>query len=162
MKQDHASIREALINVRGAFRTLAAYQKSMLSIVEYIKNRSGLKNARIYGAKRFSNPIRNCRLKEDYDANLNIFPDMWSWDFLYGYMFEHYLGTHILHTRNGEKHVSIAIFQVSDDGFITSQIENKKRTDLSCFNQPEYSNSWLLICIGYGDGWYYSAVPRKI
>ncbi len=155
MNNDNQSIRNALTNVRGAFRTLASYQQSMLSIVNYIKNRSGIKNARIYGAKRFSNPIRKCQIKEDYDANLNVFSDMWSWDFLYGYMFEYYLGTHILSTKEGNKEVSVSIIQVSDDGFIRSQFENKKRTDLECFQSPEQSKSWVIICVGYGDGWYY-------
>ena len=95
MNNDKQSTKDALANVRGAFRTLASYQQSMLSIVNYIKNRSGIQNARILGAKRFSNTIRTCRnINEDYDANLNIFNDMWSWDFLYGYIFEYYLGTH--------------------------------------------------------------------
>lgn len=158
MNQDNQSIKNALTNVRGAFRTLAYYQKSMLSIVNYIKNRSVIKDSRIYGAKRFSQPIGKCQLKEDYDARLNIFPDMWSWDFLYGYMFEYYLGTHELSTKEGNKEVSISIIQVSDDGFIISQTENKLRTDLEGFNSIERSNSWLIICIGYGYGWYY--VPQ--
>ena len=155
MSQESQTIKNALTNVIGAFRTLASYQQSMLSIVNYIKNRSGIKNARIYGAKRFSSPIRKCQLKEDYDATLNIFPDMWSWDFLYGYMFEYYLGTHRLATKNGEKDVSISIIQVSDDGFIISQQFDKTRTNLDAFNSPEESNSWLLILVGYGDGWYF-------
>lgn len=156
MNNDKQSIKNALANVRGAFRTLAYYQKSILSVVNYIKNRSGIQNARIYGAKRFSKTIRTCRqLKEDYDANLNIFNDMWSWDFLYGYMFEYYLGTHKLATNIGEKNVSISIIQISDDGYVTSKIDNKRREDLECFNSPEESNSWLILCVGYGDGWYY-------
>ncbi|WP_304611457.1 hypothetical protein [Paramuribaculum intestinale] len=155
MNNEKQSIKNALTNVRGAFRTLASYQQSMLSVVNYIKNRSGIQNARIYGAKRFSNPIRTCRQQEDYDANLNIFNDMWSWDFLYGYMFEYYLGKHTLATNDGEKEVSISIIQVSDDGYITSQFDNKKRDDLECFNSPGESNSWLIMCVGYGDGWYY-------
>ena len=155
MNNEKQSIKNALTNVRGAFRTLASYQQSMLSVVNYIKNRSGIQNARIYGAKRFSNPIRTCRQQEDYDANLNIFNDMWSWDFLYGYMFEYYLGAHKLATNDGEKEVSISIIQVSDDGYITSQLDDKKRDDLECFKKPEESNSWLIMCVGYGDGWYY-------
>lgn len=158
MNQDQQSIKNALINVRGAFRTLASYQKSMLSIVYYIKNRSGIKDARIYGAKRFSNPIGKCQLKEDYDAKLSVFSDMWSWDFLYGYMFEYYLGTHPLTTKDGKKEVSISILQISDDGFIMSEIEDKRQIDLDTFNPPELSNSWLIICVGFGDGWYF--VPQ--
>ena len=158
MNEKKQTIKNALTNVRGAFRTLASYQQSMLSVVNYIKNRSGIQNARIFGAKRFSAPIRTCRKSDfdkDYDANLNIFSDMWSWDFLYGYMFEYYLGTHKLATNDGEKEVSISIIQVSDDGYITSQIDNKNRVDLECYKGPEESNSWLILCVGYVYGWYY-------
>ena len=158
MNNEKQSIKKALTNVRGAFRTLASYQQSMLSVVNYIKNRSGIQNARIVGAKRFSDPIGTCRKSDfdkDYDANLKIFNDMWGWDFLYGYMFEYYLETHKLATNDGEKDVSISIIQVSDDGYITSQIDNKRRDDLECFNGPEESNSWLILCVGYGYGWYY-------
>ena len=158
MSQDKQTIRDALINVRGAFRTLAFYQKSMLSIVDYIKNRSGIKDARIYGAKRFSDRIRKCQLNEDYDANLNVRPNMWSWDFLYGYMFEYYLGKHNLPTNEGNQEVSVSILQISDDGFLTSKVENKKRPDINSFTPLEKSNSCLIICVGYGDGWYY--VPQ--
>ena len=161
MNNDKQSTKDALANVRGAFRTLASYQQSMLSIVNYLKNRSGIQNARILGAKRFSNTIRTCRnINEGYDANLNIFNDMWSWDFLYGYIFEYYLGTHKLATNDGVKDVSISIIQVSDDGYITSQIDNKTRTDLEGFKNPNESNSWLIICVGYGYGWYY--IPQEM
>lgn len=155
MKQEQQEIKNALNNVRCAFRTLAQYQQGILSIVNYIKNRSGIKDARFYGAKRFSNPIGKCQLKEEYDAKLAIFPDMWSWDFLYGYLFEYYLGAHSLNTKHGDKDVSLSIIQVSDDGFIKSETEKRSRLDIDSFNQPEHSNNWIIICVGYGHGWYY-------
>ncbi|MGM9826740.1 MAG: hypothetical protein ACI30O_00940 [Muribaculaceae bacterium] len=152
--------KNALINVRRAFRTLASYQQSMLSIADYIRNRTGIPGCGFYGGKRFSNPIGKCQLGEDYDANLKIFPKMWSWDFLYGYFFEYYLGTHDMDTSEGKKNVSISIIQISDDGYIRSTKDDKRRETVSTFVPPETSESHIMICIGHDDGWFY--VPEAL
>lgn len=145
----------ALLNVRNAFRTLAAYQQSMLSIANYIKNRTGIKDAQFLGAKRFSNPIGRCQLKEEYDSKLRIWPEMWSWDFLYGYIFEYYLGCHMMKSLAGEKNVSISILQVSDDGYFRANREGRNPIVPSTFSSADSSNSWIIVCVGYDGGWYY-------
>lgn len=149
---------KAMMNVRKAFRMLATYQQRMLSIADYIRNRSGIKSAGFYGAKRFSDPIHRCQQEEDYDAKLKIFPTMWAWDFLYGYFFEYYLGKHSMQTKSGNKEVSMSIIQISDDGYMRSNNEVKKREILSTYESAESSRSWIMICVGYDDGWYF--VPQ--
>jgi hypothetical protein len=132
------NLKDALIDVRKAHRLIASYQKIMLSVVYFIKKKLAFPG--FSGEKRFSNPLRG-------RGGLNIWPDMWPWDFLYSYQFEYRLGSKEL--PDGSQ-VFLSIVQYSDTGYYDS--DGSGRDDMSnpaTFKAAEDSSSKLLFLMEY-------------
>ena len=81
-------LKEALCDVRRAHRIIYSYQARMLDLIKFISAK--LNYTQIEGAtKYFSNGIRKGRREF---APLQIFENMWAWDFIYPYLMEYYIG----------------------------------------------------------------------
>lgn len=137
------TMEEKMIDVRSAFRQLYQYQRSVIGIVDYIREHTPF--TRMYGRKRFSQPIHNVQKSpmKGY-ANLNVFGGMWAWDFLYGYVFEYNFGKREI---DGKK-ICMSVIQVSDDGSYCSQNPHPSRTQLSTYESIESSHSYLVFVVG--------------
>jgi len=124
MNLTNKEVDAALTDVRKAYRLLYQYQKRVLDVVYYIREKYNMPE--FVGAKRFSDPIgKTRRCKEEYETvDLKIFRDMWAWDFLYSYEFEYYLGCR--NTTN--RQISISVLQISDSGFYESDVLNSKHS----------------------------------
>lgn len=133
-------------DVRIAFRLLYQYQNRVLNIINYIREQTPFTD--MWGGKWFSNPIRTRKSPDKDYANLNIWKDMWSWDFLYGYMFDYYFGS----TKIKKKDIEMSIMQVSDDGYFLSNVSSASLTDLSTFADAEDSHSYIVLNVGW-DKW---------
>lgn len=136
----------AFTDVRNAFRLLARYQSRVLDIVNYIREHTPYTD--MWGVKRFSDIIhsrRDCPDKEY--ANLSVWKDMWSWDFMYNYLFEYYFGQ----VKIQRKVIDMSIIQVSDDGFYRSMANNPSPTDISTFLPADESNSYLIFTAGWNE-----------
>ena len=134
----------AFIDVRNAFRLLARYQSRVLDIVNYIREQTPYTD--MWGLRRYCNVIstrKNC--PGDNYANLNVPRDMWSWDFLYNYLFEYYFGG----AKFGRKTIEMSVIQVSDDGYYKSMANNPSPTDISTFLPSDESNSYLVLTAGW-------------
>jgi len=134
----------AFIDVRNAFRLLARYQSRVLDIVNYIREQTPYTD--MWGLRRYCNVIstrKNC--PGDNYANLNVHRDMWSWDFLYNYLFEYYFGG----AKFGRKTIEMSVIQVSDDGYYKSMANNPSPTDISTFLPSDESNSYLVFTAGW-------------
>lgn len=132
------------IDVRNAFRLLARYQSRVLDIVNYIREQTPYTD--MWGRRLFCDTIgtrRNC--PGDNYANLAVWKDMWSWDFLYSYMFEYYFGGVKLERKN----VEMSVIQVSDDGFYKSFANSPSKTDISTFLPSDESNSYMVLTAGW-------------
>ena len=139
MKQEE--LNNIFVDVRNAFRLLKRYQSRVLSIVNYIKEQTPFNDIR--GSRRgFFAPIKSRRNNEDDYANLKIEKGMWAWDFLYGYIFEYYLGNCNI---GNDIQADMSIFQISDDGYFLSDNKNKKITDISSFLPAERSHSYFIL-----------------
>ena len=134
------NLKDALIDVRKAHRLIASYQKIMLSIVFFIKKKLGFPD--FVGEKRFSNPLSG-------RSGLNLWPTMWSWDFIYSYQFEYRLGSKDLPDSS---RVFLSVVQYSDTGFYDSDSDTPG--DSQTFNPAEESSSKLLFLMEH-------AVPGK-
>lgn len=141
MNLTNKEVDAALTDVRKAHRLLYQYQKRVLDIVYYIREKYDMPE--FVGAKRFSNPIgKTRRCKDEYEnVNLNVFRDMWAWDFLYSFEFEYYLGC----KNTDSRQISISVLQISDSGFYESDILNKSKTNISSFKDIESSSSCLIL-----------------
>lgn len=124
-------------DVRNAFRLLNRYQERVLDIVNYIKEQTPF--TRMTGQKWYSNPIKKTQ-QNDY-AKLNVYHNMWGWDFLYGYIFEYYFD----YIEKADKGIEMSIFQISDDGFFISEASNKHMTDIESFAPTDKSHSYLVL-----------------
>lgn len=133
-------LEKSFVDVRRAFRLLSEYQKRIVGIVGYIKEKSPF--TMLVGRKLGSNVIQAGNWIYDY-ARLKVFPEMWGWDFLYGYLFEYYMGDFDFGYRRGIAEMSV--FQVSDDGFAISDVPGKHLTDVDTFASPESSGTWLIL-----------------
>ena len=131
------------IDVRNAFRLLNDYQKRVLQIVKYIREQTPYTD--MWGRKDwYSDKIGNRRNSPDPEyANLSVHPDMWAWDFLYGYFFEYYFGKKQIENKS----VKMSLFQVSDDGFFVSNDEKRHWTNTSSFASSESSHSFIVFNI---------------
>lgn len=137
-------IKTSLRDVRSAFRLLAVYQQHVLGIVRFIAEQTHYRTIR-YGRKRFSRPIVKTKDKDpQYDSRLKIVDDMWGWDFLYGYVFEYYLGSR----KIGGKNVKMSIIQVSDDGCYMSHGVSENPMHVPEFTDVEESHSYLILLAG--------------
>lgn len=139
------NLEQTFVDVRRAFRLIYQLQTRIRDIVFYIKEQTPYESC--VGIKRFSNEINNRKHALDNYAKLKVFKDMWGWDFIYGYLFEFYLGN----LEIGKKWTSMSIIQVSDDGFAISNNENKRETKISTFESPEDSHSCLLFVFATAD-----------
>ena len=136
----------AFTDVRNAFRLLARYQSRVLDIVNYIREHTPYTD--MWGLRRYCNVIstrKNC--PGDNYANLNVHCDMWSWDFMYNYLFEYYFGQ----VKIQRKTIDMSIIQVSDDGFYKSLANNPSPTDISTFLPSDESNSYLVFTAGWNE-----------
>lgn len=134
-------IEEALCDVRKAHRLIYQYQRRVLDIVLYIREK--YKMPEFAGVRRFCAPIGSrSGLKSEYDEKLLRLPkDMWAWDYLYSYQFEFYLGL-----RDFEKkQISFSIIEASDSGFYESQQPNKTQINISSFKDAETSSTCLIF-----------------
>ena len=134
----------AFTDVRNAFRLLARYQSRVLDIVDYIREQTPYTG--MWGLRRYCNVIstrKNCPV-ENY-ANLNVYRDMWGWDFLYNYLFEYYFGE----KKFGRKTIEMSVIQVSDDGYYRSMANNPSRTDISTFLPSDESGSYFVFTAGW-------------
>lgn len=137
-------IKTSLTDVRSAFRLLAVYQQHVLGVVRFIAEQTHYKHI-LYGHKRFSRPIVKTKEKNlQYDSRLKIVDDMWGWDFLYGYMFEYYLGSRMI----DGKEVKMSIIQVSDDGCYLSHGAPKNPMHVPEYTDVEESHSYLILLAG--------------
>lgn len=134
----------AFTDVRNAFRLLARYQSRVLDIVDYIREQTLYTD--MWGLRRFCNTIssrKNCP-GENY-ATLNVSSDMWSWDFMYNYLFEYYFGEVKIH----RKIIEMSVIEVSDDGFYKSMANNPSATDISTYLPADESSSYLIFTAGW-------------
>ncbi|MBI9062573.1 MAG: hypothetical protein JEZ14_11355 [Marinilabiliaceae bacterium] len=130
----------AMCDVRNAFRLLKEYQERMLNIVSYIKNRYAMPE--LAGRRHFCDKLRG---KKNGYAEIQIWKDMWTWDFLYGYEFEYYLGSNELKDIKKKGKYAMSIIQVSDTGFHESSDANKDPNQIETFKDSENSSSLLLF-----------------
>jgi hypothetical protein len=134
----------AFIDVRNAFRLLSRYQSRVLDIVSYIREHSAYTD--MWGRCVFSDTIRTKQNSPDPEyAKLSVDKNMWSWDFMYNYVFEYYFGQ----TKIQRKDIDMSVIQVSDDGFYKSTSQNPSETNISSFATSEESNSLLVFTVGH-------------
>lgn len=131
------------LDVRNAFRLLSVYQARVLDTVNYVKEQTSLPG--IWGRKWFSNPVRTCKNSFDPEyATLKIENGMWAWDFLYGYLFEYYMGG----IKSGHRNVYFSIIQVSDDGYFKANPQESDQIDIDTFASVEDSHTLLVFVAG--------------
>lgn len=134
----------AFTDVRNAFRLLARYQSRVQSIVNYIREHTPYTD--MWGNRRYCDTIHSrIDCPDKGYANLRVSQDMWSWDFLYNYMFEYYFGQQ----KFGRKTIEMSVIQVSDDGYYKSMANNPSPTDISTFLPADESNSYLILTVGW-------------
>lgn len=139
--QTQKEINDALVDVRKAHRLIYQYQKRVIDIIYYIRERYSM--PQFAGVRRFCNTINYKQgLKEEYDVKmLRLERNMWGWDFLYSYLFEFYLGT----KKFSKKEISFSIIEASDSGFYQSKQTNKHQTNISSFSDVEESETCLIF-----------------
>lgn len=125
-------LKVAFCEVRKAHRLIYEYQRRMRDLSTFIRNKLGF-NA-YEGYKRFSNALSN---RDGNNA------DKSSWDWIYTYVFEYWLG----YQKVGEDRIlGLSVIQVSDTGCYK---EGKKNSDISTFPKVEDSDSRLMfyLCV---------------
>ena len=140
METTTENLSKALLDVRRAHRILYAYQRRMSDLAYFIKCKLGMPD--FYGFKHFSNPIYG---RSKGHSRLNIWHDMWAWDYLYSYLFEYYLGE----KEAGDKlhNYKLSLIQYSDTGYFDQ--DGQKRGRISEFGSEEESSSKLLFFLEY-------------
>lgn len=141
MDAEKMKLDEALCDVRKAYRLLNAYQTRIRDLMICIQHHLDFPN--IQGRKLFSNPIYPHR-NEYFD----VFPDMWSWDYMYGYMTEFYFGEK--DAEDGGRY-ALSVIHYSDTGYFDSKSEQMDNED--SFIPEEKSESKLLF--------YFEYLPKK-
>lgn len=125
-------LKVAFCEVRKAHRLIYEYQRRMQDLTWFIKNKLGFN---VYeGYKKFSDPLKSSN---------RIGVDYWSWDWIYTYVFEYYLGWQ----ENKDKHNSwrLSVIQISDTGYYKNKLKGSSETYLSSYASPEESESRLLF-----------------
>lgn len=135
------NLSKALQDVRRAHRILYAYQRRMSDLAYFIKCKLGMPD--FYGFKHFSNPIYG---RSKGHSRLNIWHNMWAWDYLYSYLFEYYLG--VQKTSDEAYEYKLSLIQYSDTGYF-DQEEEGTRLELEKFKPEEESGSKLLFFLEY-------------
>ena len=140
METTTENLSNALLDVRRAHRILYAYQRRMLDLVHFIQSKLDMPKFR--GFKHFSNPIYG---RSKGHSRLNIWHNMWAWDYLYSYLFEYYLGK----KETGDKRhdYKLSLIQYSDTGYFDQ--DGQKRGRISEFGSEEESSSKLLFFLEY-------------
>ena len=140
METTTENLSKALLDVRRAHRILYAYQRRMSDLAYFIKCKLGMHD--FYGFKHFSNPIYG---RSKGHSRLNIWHDMWAWDYLYSYLFEYNLGE----KEAGDKlhNYKLSLIQYSDTGYFDQ--DGQKRGRISEFGSEEESSSKLLFFLEY-------------
>ena len=161
METTTKNLSEALLDVRRAHRILYAYQRRMLDLAHFIQSKLDMPEFR--GFKHFSNPIYG---PSKGHSRLNIWHDMWAWDYLYSYLFEYYLG--VQKTSDEAYEYKLSLIQYSDTGYFdkveeekeeeeATRAETKKafkpeedpRLELEKFKPEDKSGSKLLFFLEY-------------
>lgn len=147
MNKNEQELNDAFVDVRRAYRLIAQLQSRLRDIAFYIKNRTQFSEQDCAGNKLYSKSISSSkRSMLDLYASLKVSPNMWSWDFMYGYAFEFYLAN----TKIGDKICAMSIIILCDDGFYISKDQKKSKTSIRTYASEEESNSWIILA--YGDG----------
>lgn len=134
--------------VRKAHRLIYEYQRRVQDLTWYIKNKLCFDSYE--GYKKFSAPIKDGK---------KIHVENWSWDWIYTYAFEYYLG------YNSQRNVRGSAILISDNGFWIGGKE-AKRTELDTFASPENSKTLLVFYLVIGhegefdDYWKIDEVPK--
>ncbi len=135
----------AFVDVRTAFRLLARYQSRVLDIVGYIREHTPFTD--MWGRRLFCRTIGTRKARNEAEkgiteyANLAVWSDMWSWDFLYNYLFEYYFGQ----VKIQRKIVEMSVIQVSDDGFYKSHDMQSSATNITTFAPAVEANSLIVL-----------------
>ena len=143
METTTENLSNALLDVRRAHRILYAYQRRMLDLVHFIQSKLDMREFR--GFKHFSNPIYG---PSKGHSRLNIWHDMWAWDYLYSYLFEYHLGEQ--KTSDEEYEYKLSLIQYSDTGYFDREEEEEAtRLELEKFKPEDKSGSKLLFFLEY-------------
>ena len=140
MATNTENLSKALLDVRRAHRILYAYQRRMSDLAYFIKCKLGMPD--FYGFKHFSNPIYG---RSKGHSRLNIWHDMWAWDYLYSYLFEYYLG--VQKTSDEVYEYKFSLIQYSDTGYFDQ--DGQRRCRISEFGSEKESSSKLLFFLEY-------------
>ena len=140
METTTENLSNALLDVRRAHRILYAYQRRMSDLAYFIKCKLGMPD--FYGFKHFSNPIYG---RSKGHSRLNIWHDMWAWDYLYSYLFEYYLG--VQKTSDEAYEYKFSLIQYSDTGYFDQ--DGQRRCRISEFGSEKESSSKLLFFLEY-------------
>lgn len=140
METTSENLSKALLDVRRAHRILYAYQRRMSDLAYFIKCKLGMPD--FYGFKHFSNPIYG---RSKGHSRLNIWHNMWAWDYLYSYLFEYYLG--VQKTSDEAYEYKFSLIQYSDTGYFDQ--DGQRRCRISEFGSEDESDSKLLFFLEY-------------
>ena len=150
-ERNHVTDKQFL-GVRQAFRLLDLFQKTINSIVYYVRDCSVYKNEHknkdnIYAVVWYENVTTRQTVKNrDFAvATVKIYRDDWAWPYLPCYFVEHVLGDESIDVNYC---LRFSIFQVSDDGSFVSENNEKYEGDwhfTSDFRPAEESESWLIF-----------------
>lgn len=140
METTTKNLSKALLDVRRAHRILYAYQRRMSDLAYFIKCKLGMPD--FYGFKHFSNPIYG---RSKGHSRLNIWHNMWAWDYLYSYLFEYYLGAQ--KTSDEAYEYKFSLIQYSDTGYFDQ--DGQRRCRISEFGSEDESGSKLLFFLEY-------------
>lgn len=125
MKPTSGKIKEALVDVRKAYRLLHDYQRAALDTVKYVATQLGFEYWD--GGPNFS-------WTAPRGSSSQLF-DRWAWDWLnlvfYDFTFSR--GT------SKESSVFLSIWLISDTGYFMSEDANGRKTDVDRFAPPEKS-----------------------
>ena len=123
-------LKVAFCEVRKAHRLIYEYQRRMQDLSWFIRNKLGYNNYQ--GFKKFSNTLKSSNKIEH---------DFWSWDWIYSYVYEYFLGEQT--NKKNENSWRLSIIQISDDGFYKKK--DSVATNLKTFATVEESQSKLLF-----------------
>lgn len=121
-------LKDAFCEVRKAHRLIYEYQRRMKYLSIYIRNKLDF-NA-FEGYKRFSNALSN---RDGNNA------DKSSWDWMYTYVFEYWLG---YQNVDKNKRLGLSVIQVSDTG---CYVGGKRNYRIGKFPSVEESDSRLMF-----------------
>lgn len=153
MSETNQSSDKCFLGVRQAFRLLDQFQKTLNSIVYYVRDCSVYKEEyknqnNIYAFVWYKNVTTRTNVKNrSYRVTaVAIYRDGWGWAYLPCYFVEHVLGDESI---DGNYCLRFSIFQVSDDGSFVSEDDAEKYEEdwnfTSKFKPAEESESWLIL-----------------